>query len=146
MQQYARAWWRPYGRSLKMRVWDGLLIVVIFVLLLFMFLYSRPVGAQEHPPQDMALHDKFYSGWLVPNAGAARVSSCCNKMDCAPADTKFEGGHWYGRRRIDPQWILIPDQLIESNQGDPRESPDGQSHLCVHPGGHILCAVLGGGI
>lgn len=128
------------------RFWPhGLVILAVFAILLLMFIYSRPVGAQEHPAADMALHDKFYLGWRVPNAGAERISSCCNQQDCAPADTKHESGHWYGRRRMDASWILIPDSLIESNQGDPRESPDGQSHLCVHPGGRVLCAVLGGG-
>lgn len=131
------------------RIWPhGLLLLAVLIVIVLMFIYARPVGAQEHthPAADMALHDKFYSGWNIPNGGNPRISSCCNKSDCAPADTKRENDHWYGRRRIDANWILIPDALIESNQGDPRESPDGQSHLCVHPGnGKVLCAVLGSG-
>jgi hypothetical protein len=98
-----------------------------------------------HPPQDMDLHNKFYSTWYVPNLGRPRVSSCCNQMDCAPAETKRVNGHWYGRRALDSDWLLIPDAVIESNQDDPRESPDGESHICAY-GGRVLCAVLGAGL
>lgn len=120
------------------------MLLAVLAALVFLLV---PATAQEHPAQDMQLHNKFYSSWFIPNAGAPRVYSCCNQQDCAPAETKRENGHWYGKRRTDANWIQIPDALIESNQGDPRESPDGQSHLCVNAGnGRVLCAVLGGGI
>lgn len=118
------------------------LLAALFLILCTNALAQEHTG---HPAADVELHNKFYSTWLVPNLGEPRVSSCCNQADCAPAETRRIDGHWEGRRRLDTDWIAIPERLIESNQGDPRESPDGQSHLCVH-GGRVLCAVLGSGL
>jgi hypothetical protein len=89
--------------------------------------------------------DRFYSSWLVPNGGNPRLSSCCSKTDCSPAEIRRVAGHWEGRRLRDSLWVTIPEKLIESNQGDPRESPDGLSHLCLNGSGAVLCAVLGSG-
>src|SRR5256886_2857357 len=72
----------------------------------------------------------------------SRVSSCCNKADCAPADTKRESGHWYGRRRADANWILIPDVLIESNQGDPRESRSEEHTSELQSQSKLVCRLL----
>ena len=35
---------------------------------------------RTHPPQDMALHEKFYSTWRMPDNPAL---SCCNNADCS---------------------------------------------------------------
>jgi hypothetical protein len=125
----------------------GLFIAALIVIAAMLLVYLLPAGAQEihHHDGQTEVVDKFYSTWLAPNRGQPRVSSCCNKMDCSPADIKRENGHWYGRRRTDANWSFIPDALIESNQGDPRESPDGQNHICISTGGVPLCAVLGSG-
>ena len=107
------------------------------------------IDDHQHPPQDMALHEKFYSTWNVPNNGNERVASCCNLKDCYPSTTKKVGEHWYAQRREDFQWILIPEGKLEHNQPDPRESPDYQSHVCMTPPGSgktVYCAVLGSGI
>lgn len=100
----------------------------------------------QHPPQDADLHDAFYSTWRVPNGGAYRGSSCCNKKDCYPAQIKSQAGQVFFLHRETRQWKIIPQGIIEANQPDPRESPDGQSHVCASPTGAVYCAVLGGGI
>jgi len=110
-------------------------------------LWGSAAAAQDihHHVGSSAVVDQFYSQWLAPNRGLPRVSSCCNKMDCSAAHVEFKNGHWYGRRSFDTNLIPIPDGLIESNQGDPRKSPDGASHICISTSGTVLCAVLGGG-
>jgi hypothetical protein len=121
--------------------------VICFLLGLFVVLLSH-AKAQEmgHRPQDMALHEQFYSTWKIPENGKERKRSCCNKVDCEPRKVKKENGVWYVWFRIQNRWLPIPENLIESNQSDPRESPDGQSHVCINPNsGMVLCAVLGSG-
>jgi len=81
------------------------------------------IDDHQHPPQDMALHEKFYSTWNVPNNGNERVASCCNLKDCYPTTIKKVGEHWYAQRREDFQWILIPEGKLEHNQ------PDGSARL-----------------
>jgi hypothetical protein len=82
--------------------------------------------AQEahHPPQDQAIHERFYSTWMMPDN---RTMSCCHNKDCSPAESKFENGHWLARKvGDDGDWIAVPPQKIEHD----RENPDGRSHLC----------------
>ena len=82
--------------------------------------------AQEHhhPPQDQTIHERFYSTWRMPDN---RNMSCCRNVDCSPAETRFENGHWIARKvGDDGDWIAVPPQKIEHD----RESPDGRSHLC----------------
>ena len=119
----------------------------IYTTLLLLFFTSAVAQEHRHPPQHEALHEQFYATWFKPNGGKDREKSCCNQQDCSPAEMRRVAGHWQGRRiGKDSVWIDIPDDLIESNQADPRESPDGASHLCVHFSGYVLCAVLGGGM
>ena len=96
----------------------------------------------QHPPEHAQLHEQFYRQWMVP---PSRISSCCNKQDCAPAWSKWVSGQLYMRRSFEEKWTAIPQALLEANQDDPRESPDGQSHVCISAGGTPLCAVLGSG-
>jgi hypothetical protein len=114
------------------------------------FLHSPATAEQEHyhPPEHAQLHHKFYAGWNIPNGGQERKNSCCNRVDCAPAKVKREGGTWFVWKEIDSRWIVIPESLLEHNQPDPRESPDGRSHVCMAlaKGDHrVFCAVLGSG-
>lgn len=100
----------------------------------------------HHPPQDAQLHDRFYSTWYMPNGGMPRNSSCCNLKDCYPTTIKKVGDVYFARRREDGAWIPIPTSKIEQNQSDPRESPDGRSHVCMAApsgGANVYCAVLG---
>jgi hypothetical protein len=103
--------------------------------------------AQEHrhPPQDQALHDRFYSTWMRPNNPH---QSCCDKKDCYPTQFKMVNGQWFALRREDAEWIFVPPGVLEHNRRDaiPRESPDSGSHVCMQPPNHgrvVFCAVLG---
>ena len=103
----------------------------------------------EGHPQDLLLHDKFYSTWNQPNNGNRRRVSCCNNQDCYPTNIVLKEGKWWAQRREDLKWIMIPDGKLEHNQPDPRESPDHQSHACISPpigGDYVFCAVLGSGL
>jgi hypothetical protein len=103
---------------------------------------------QNHP-QDLPLHDKFYSTWSQPNNGNRRRVSCCNNQDCYPTNIVLKEGKWWAQRREDLKWMMVPDGKLEHNQPDPRESPDHQSHACISPpigGDYVFCAVLGSGL
>src|SRR5215813_8993762 len=69
--------------------------------------HEQGEGERRHPPQDMALHERFYSTWHMPDNPAL---SCCNKADCYPTDIKYLDGNIYARRREDGKYILIPPQ------------------------------------
>ena len=98
---------------------------------------------RHHPPQDMALHEKFYSTWHMPDNPSL---SCCNNADCYPTDIKYVDGHIYAKRREDGKYILIPPQKVEHN----RDNPDGRNHLCAPPPSlsgspdTVYCFALGG--
>jgi hypothetical protein len=110
---------------------------------------SLPAKAQDHshhnhPPQDVALHEKFYSTWYMPDNPA---KSCCNKQDCYPTEIKYVGTTIFAKRREDGAWIVVPPQKIERN----RDNPDGRNHVCMPPPNHsqagsVFCFALGGGI
>lgn len=117
------------------------------LLMTALILWALPTLAQHnHPPQDAQLHEQFYSTWQMPNGGQPRANSCCNKADCYPTPMRNVGGTWFAKRREDGRWIAIPDSKLEQNQPDMRESPDGQSHVCMPPPNHsdgVYCATLG---
>jgi hypothetical protein len=100
-------------------------------------------GARHHPPQDMALHEKFYSTWHMPDNPAA---SCCNNADCYPTEIKYVDGNIYAKRREDGKFILVPAVKVERN----RDNPDGRNHLCAPPPNFsrtsdtVFCFALGG--
>jgi hypothetical protein len=99
---------------------------------------------RHHPPQDMALHEKFYSTWFMPDQPS---KSCCNKADCYPTEVKYHDGQWWALRREDQQYIPVPWQKVEVN----RNNPDGRNHLCApppssnHAPNTVFCFALGGG-
>jgi len=99
----------------------------------------------QHPPQDMSLHEKFYSTWFMPDQPD---KSCCNKADCYPTIARFKNSQWWARRREDGEWLPIPWKKVEMN----RDNPDGRSHVCApppsssHPPKTVFCFSLGGGI
>ena len=100
-------------------------------------------AGRHHPPQDQALHERFYSTWRMPDNPAV---SCCNNADCYPTDVKFMDGRIYAKRREDGKYILIPQQKVEHN----RDNPDGRNHLCAPPPSGfsppdtVYCFALGG--
>jgi len=131
------------------------LLVAIVLLAGFICLLAIPAPAQEafigddghaerhHPPQDQALHEKFYSTWRMPDNPAV---SCCNNADCYPTDIKYIDGRLYAKRREDGKFIFVPPQKVERN----RDNPDGRNHLCAPPPNvysptdTVYCFALGG--
>ena len=115
-------------------------------------LSALPAAAQEsgaaaaprhHPPQDIQLHEKFYSTWHMPDHP---TQSCCNMADCYPTEIRTVDGRIYARRREDGKYILIPSEKVERN----RDNPDGRNHLCAPPPSRhdladtVFCFALGG--
>lgn len=98
----------------------------------------------RHPPQDQAIHDRFYATWMKPDDP---TQSCCNWQDCYPTQVRFKDGQWFARRREDGKFLLVPPEKIERR----RESPDGRNHLCA-PAPHlgygdaVFCFVPGAGL
>jgi hypothetical protein len=133
------------------------LLVLIVLLVGLICMLAIPAPAQEalasdsapshaerhHPPQDQALHEKFYSTWHMPDNP---VLSCCNNADCYPTDIKYLDGKLYARRREDGKFIFVPPQKVERN----RDNPDGRNHLCApppsvtSPSDTVYCFALGG--
>ena len=119
--------------------------MVLLILLLALFLHSLAY-AQGHPPEDMDLHNKFYSHWNMPDVrdkDGNRTQSCCGNQDCYPTQFKNVGGVWFFLQRETQRWRAIPDGKLESNAPDPVESPDGMGHVCASALGNVYCAVLG---
>ena len=108
-------------------VFAGLAVLVLLLA------FYRAAFAQHHnhPPQDAALHERFYSIWMRPDNPSV---NCCNKQDCYPAEFKLVGGTWFAKRRDDGEWVPIPEERFEHNRTDrtPADSPDGRSHVCMH--------------
>jgi len=115
-------------------------------------LFASPAFAQQedqtqhrhHPPQDMPLHEKFYSTWFMPDHPNR---SCCNKADCYPTEIIYRDGDLYALRREDKKWLKIPLAKVERN----RDNPDGRNHLCAPPpntsqGDAVFCFALGTGM
>ena len=122
-------------------------LVILAVAALLLAFPLRKALAQEHrhPPQDLPLHEKFYSTWHMPDNPSR---SCCNKADCYPTEVKFQHGQWYALRREDRKYIPVPWQKVELN----RDNPDGRNHLCAppptasYPRDTVFCFALGSGI
>lgn len=105
----------------------------------------------ESPTQKKVF--QFYSQWNRPKGPfniEHRKPSCCNRADCFPVgETKISQGRYSVRPEIKPgvlgDWFEVDPGIIESQQEDPRESPDGRSHVCII-GRVAACFVEGGGI
>jgi hypothetical protein len=104
---------------------------------------GNPAHARHHPPEDIPIHEKFYSNWMMPDRPTA---SCCNNQDCYPTEVRFRDGFWEAKRREDGAYVRIPWQKIEQN----RDNPDGRSHVCMpppvsHRDDVVYCFTLGAG-
>ena len=66
--------------------------------------HEHDEARRHHPPKDMALHERFYSTWHMPDNPAL---SCCNNADCYPTDVKFVDGRIYAKRREDGSTFLF---------------------------------------
>ncbi len=114
---------------------DAYLLGMAMAVLLCAILIP-PLGAVAQEHNHAALGD----------AGIGhRTQSCCNKTDCRPVDqVEIKNGQMWARLESSHEWYKVDPSIIESNQGDPRDSPDGRSHGCVI-GGVMACFVEGSG-
>jgi hypothetical protein len=128
-------------------------------LLMGLVASCTPTLAPAQPHEHMSPAGKFYESWNIP---PERKSSCCSDQDCYSTLFRVRGGHYeYLSRRLigfadqgwpretvedalkRGEWGGIPDEKLEANQADPRESPDGMNHVCVLSSGYVLCAATG---
>lgn len=107
-------------------------------------------GEEPHDHSKMGSTGEFYQKWMRPKGNISnighRTQSCCNRTDCSPVvETQMRGGQMWARFELAPNtWYLVDPVIIESNQEDPRESPDHRAHGCVVTG-RVACYVHGGG-
>jgi hypothetical protein len=119
--------------------------VFMYVAVTAVSVQSAQAQNHHHPPQDAAVHEKFYSTWYMPDNPR---KSCCNKADCYPTEIKLEGASIFAKRREDGKFILVSPQKVERN----RDNPDGRNHLCApppsasYPPDTVFCFALGGAI
>jgi len=138
----------PTGREIG-AILTALLVITMVVASLLTACVINAFGQEHnHPPEDAAIHDKFYSTWIRPDQ--PQLGSCCSNKDCYPTEFKRVGKQWHAKRREDGAWIAVPPEKFEHNRvdGTPRDSPDGRNHVCMQPPGEydfVFCAALGGG-
>lgn len=137
---------------------------------ILLFLAVLANAQPQHDHSALGVAGAFYAGW---NQMPDRTNSCCDQKDCYYTVFKSEGGSTYAlKRRIinDPtdiipgyhapavvlresvemalkhaEWVTIPAEKLEENAADPKDSPDGQNHVCMNEYGLVYCAVRGGG-
>ena len=61
---------------------------IMFPLLIAMTVQANAQEHRHHPAADMALHEKFYSTWYMPDQP---TRSCCNMADCYPTEVPGSG-------------------------------------------------------
>lgn len=122
------------------------LIIILAVIIIAALAVFLPKQAPAHDfnaaatPEEARVY-KFYDSWYRP---PNRQFSCCHRSDCHVVDVKREDGRWFF---FDPSmqlWRFIPEDRLEHNAPDARESPDGRNHVCYNTM-YVLCAVLGSG-
>ena len=131
--------------------WLAFGAAVIYLGFIILFLSVAPARSAEHnhPAKDAEIHEQFYSKWKRPDQrleDGQRYFSCCNKEDCYPTPFRKRGDTFEFLHRETKQWMVMPSALLEHNQTDPIDSPDGQSHVCATPFGKVYCGVLGSGM
>lgn len=127
--------------------WWSILIVACLML-------GTAYLARAEEPHDhgaMGAAGEFYSKWLRPKGDFVGVThrgySCCSRSDCSPViELETRDGQVWARVELAPDtWYRVPRSIIESNQIDPRETPDGRAHACIIAG-IVACYVEGGGV
>ncbi len=124
--------------------------------------------AHEHKPgesTEAARVVEFYSSWKRPKGDFSinhRMPTCCygsgSQQDCFPVlATRINekgvrevmpdvsGAATEAQVKYGDKWYPLNHSIEEDKQPDPRESPDGQSHVCVAPSGDAICYVPGWG-
>lgn len=123
--------------------------------------------AHEHQPGETTEQQRiveFYRTWKRPKGEFSivhRQPSCCYgdgaEQDCFPVlkeriNEKGErevmpdvsGAHTQAQMEYGGKWYPLIYGIEENKQPDPRESPDGRSHVCV-TGAAAVCYVPGFG-
>lgn len=118
--------WREVGIAIQTIILAGIALGALVLLAVILSAWSAHAQEHQHPPQDVPLHEKFYSGWMMPDEP---WRSCCSKRDCYPTESRWQNGHWWALRREDSKWLQVPDAKVEIM----RDSPDGRSHVCAPP-------------
>lgn len=123
---------------------DVLLAVAMFLML------SLGAARAQHDHAELGVAGDFYEKWNQPLPrwpDGSRQASCCSQRDCyATREIRGGDGRWEYMSRVTRKWMAIPERLLESNQPDPRESPDGLTHICENNSGQLLCVTLGSGM
>lgn len=134
---------------------DGLGPSMVVIAILLMLIWSAiPARAEEHNghrPQDQALHEQFYSHWMMPKN---RNISCCHNEDCKPSEARKIGDDWYARQEGDTgEFTKVPKDTVDIGLPDSPDSPDGRSHMCgrrysggwASGGFTVFCFIAGAG-
>ena len=121
------------------------------MILVAMVSCARAQEHKGHPPQDMEIHKRFYSQWMMPSN---RSVSCCHNEDCAPAEVRYKDGKTYARQVEGSgeihDFVEVPKSAIETEL----DSPDGRNHLCGRKytfmgsppnGASVFCFIAGSG-
>lgn len=96
------------------------------------------IAKAQHPSQDQAIHDLFYSTWMRPDD---RTKSCCGEQDCYPVEARMSDGQWFFKQRHTGIWQPVPQERVETD----RDNPDGRNHVC-EANGQVYCFIAGSGI
>lgn len=129
---------------------------IMLGMVVALLLLIAPAHAQEHQHPDHTYTSDvgyFYTTWKSPLAdppyAARRKIGCCDLQHCSSVLVFKRDGQWWARgHRVFPAEIILPADVIESNQPDPRESPNSQSHACItlkRGERVVMCAVLESG-
>lgn len=144
-----------------------LLWVVIGAIALTLILWFRHAQAHEHmhgESVEQARVIEFYRTWYRPKGDFSvvhRQSSCCYSQganqDCFPVLAErtrpdgvrevmpdVTGASTQAQANYGGKWYALTHHINENEQPDPRESPDGRSHVCV-AGEAAVCYVPGTG-
>jgi len=122
-------------------------MAILAAIIIGTALLSTQARAQHVHP-DETISDKrvseFYDSWKRP---PARLVSCCHRKDCYSAKIRRGPGGLQYLHKWSGTWAAIPPSVIESNQPDPRESPDTDNHVCASEmfPEIVYCAVLSSG-
>jgi hypothetical protein len=60
------------------------------IVMLAAYFQLSQAHEHNHPPADAAIHEKFYSTWMMPDDPKR---SCCNRQDCYPTEARYR--HWF---------------------------------------------------
>lgn len=130
---------------------DAYKLILAALIVLAVLVHAVAVRAEEpHDHAQLGSAGEFYSRWQRPKGNFSGVihrgASCCNRTDCSPViATEMRDGRMFARFEREPTvWYRVDPSIIESNQEDPRETPDHRSHGCII-GGQVACFVEGGG-